>query len=147
MTTTEKIRDALTARLLELGESDANIVNVLNPVQARTPNNRPKDGENYAILWTLDGRITNQRHDKIQWQQTFAADLAVKWRDTEDMETKLDAIRIQLAACFSWPLSGITCQKQELQSISIGYPESGSQHALVSVVADFTYTEELPITQ
>lgn len=147
MTTTEKIRDALTARLLELGDSDAAITKVLNPVDARDPNNRPKkDGGNYAILWTLEGRIARQQQNKIQWQQAFAADVAIPWTDSEDMEAKLDRIRLLLATCFSWPLAGITCQKQELQDISIGYPEKGSQYSVVSVVADFTYVEELSIT-
>lgn len=147
MTTTEKIRDALTARLLELGDSAANITKVLNPVDARDPKNRPqKDGGNYAILWTLEGRISRQQQNKVQWQQAFAADVAIPWTDREDMETKLDRIRIQLAACFSWPLTSIACQKQELQDISIGYPEKGSQYAVVSAVADFTYVEELSIT-
>lgn len=144
-TTTEQIRDALTARLLELGDTVANIHKVLNPEEARNPSSRPEAGKNYAVLWTLPGALINQRADRIQWQQTFAADLAIQWVATEDMEAKLDKIRLHLAASFALPLTGITCQKQSVQDIEIGYPTEGSQYAVVSVVADYTYIETLTL--
>lgn len=142
-TTTEKLRDCLASRLLELEDTEANIKKVLNPDEARVPSNRPSNG-NYALLWTLEGRLINQNNSKIKWQQTFAVDLAVAWNASENMEAKLDRIRLLLASAFAWPITGIAVQTQELQDISTGYPNEGSQYAVVSVVADYTYIETLP---
>lgn len=142
-TTTKKIREELTSRLLALAETSAsNIGKVLNPDEARNPANRPASGKRFAVLWTLEGRLQDQRAGKLQWQQSFAVDVAVEWKGTET-EAVLDKMRLELASAFASQFTGLAVQKQTLQDITIGYPSEGSRYAVVSVVADYTYIETL----
>lgn len=142
-TVTSQLRQELINRLLALDETTAsNIGKVLNPDEARDPKNRPAAGKRFAILWTMDGRMKNQRAGKLQWSQGFAVDVAVEWqgKQTEDV---LDKMRLEIASAFAQPISGLFIQEQTLQDITIGYPSEGSRYAVVSVVADYTYIETL----
>lgn len=139
ITTTHKIRTEIERRLL--ADSTCNIGKVLNPDEARNPAHRPAAGRRYAVLWTLEGSLENQRADKLQWRQAFAVDVAVEWG--ADPEQTLDAIRIALASVMAQPFAGLAVQRQQLQDITIGYPAEGSKFAVVSGTAEFTYVEQL----
>src|SRR5690554_417274 len=142
-TTTKKIREELTSRLLALAETSAsNIGKVLNPDEARNPANRPASGKRFAVLWTLEGRLQDQRAGKLQWQQSFAVDVAVEWKGTET-EAVLDKMRLELASAFASQFTARKSTRLNSSHVRISYPSEGSRYAVVSVVADYTYIETL----
>ena len=142
MTTTTSIRNELKRRLLALGEtSSTKISTVLNPDEARSPANAPAANTRMAVLWTMDAALENQRADRFQLRQMFAVDVPVPW--TPSIEPELDKIRIELASVMIAPFNSLAVQKQEVTSIEIGYPSEGSQYAVVSITAEYTYIEKL----